>query len=93
MTIGKYYDMENDPVVDALIRPPSAGDVPWSDRAGTAGSTNTAGPDMTILASDMSLRDHFAGLALQGMMANNPLFASPEVAYQKADEMMRVRLQ
>jgi len=43
-------------------------------------------------AEDMSLRDHFAGLALQGMLAHNPLFASPEVAYQKADLMMKVRL-
>lgn len=49
------------------------------------------GPDMSILASDMTLRDHFAGLALQGMLAHNPLFASPEVAYQKADLMMKVR--
>ena len=80
-----------DPSVDALIRMPSAGDVPYDHRPGTAGTVGTAGHTPRIKASDMSLRDHFAGLALQGMMANNPLFANPEVAYQKADEMMKAR--
>jgi len=43
------------------------------------------------VATYMSLRDYFAAAALQGMLANNPLFASPILAYQKADEMLRVR--
>lgn len=81
-----------DPSVDALIRMPTATDVPWFDRATTAGGGDAIGvPGMSILASDMTLRDHFAGLALQGMLAHNPLFASPEVAYQKADLMMKAR--
>jgi hypothetical protein len=84
--------MKNEPVVDALIRTPGAGDVPWSDRAGTAaGHAELAGPDTSILASDMSLRDHFAGMALQGMLAHNPLTVNATVAYLKADEMMKAR--
>ena len=47
--------------------------------------------DFQLRVNDMTLRDHFAGLALQGMMANNPLFANAEVAYQKADQMMKAR--
>jgi hypothetical protein len=70
---------------------PTAADVPWSDRAGTAGSTNTAGRAPEFKASDMTLRDYFAAAALQGMLANNPLTVNASVAYLKADEMMKAR--
>jgi hypothetical protein len=39
----------------------------------------------------MTLRDYFAAAALQGMLASNPLHAHAQLAYQKADEMLRVR--
>jgi hypothetical protein len=92
MTVGKYYDMKDvETVVDALIRMPGAGDVPWSNNPGTAGTTSTAGRAPELKAYDMTLRDHFAGMALQGMLANNPLTVNATVAYLKADEMMKAR--
>jgi hypothetical protein len=48
-------------------------------------------------AKDMTMRDHFAGLAMQGFMANktNPLHFQPEDdatwAYQIADAMLKAR--
>lgn len=48
-------------------------------------------------AKDMTLRDHFAGLAMQGLMANGTLPKSvsdeelADVAYMAADEMLKER--
>ena len=51
-------------------------------------------------AVNMTLRDHFAGLAMQGMMARDtfdPMQARPEqrakLAYIEADAMMKARQQ
>ena len=50
-------------------------------------------------ARDMTLRDHYAGLAMQGFMANksNPMHFQPEDdsswAYQLADAMLKAREQ
>lgn len=41
---------------------------------------------------DMTLRDHFAGLAMQGLMdAAMPMAEIAPVAYQMADEMLKAR--
>jgi hypothetical protein len=56
----------------------------------------------TAMQYGMSLLDHFAGLAMQGMLANGPsnFFADgvrlttkdvPEIAYQLADLMLTAR--
>ena len=60
------------------------------------------GPAFPVIASicrdsnGMSLRDHFAGLALQGLLANsdalNGLYSTfAEAAYKYADAMLRER--
>lgn len=49
-----------------------------------------------IMASEMTLRDHFAGLAMQGALANPEVKetagARSEWAYEIADAMMKERL-
>ena len=49
-----------------------------------------------LKASDITLRDHFAGLAMQGAMANcevkESAISRSEWAYQIADAMMKERL-
>lgn len=50
----------------------------------------------TIFASEMTLRDHFAGLALQGMLANSQQQEYFDdnltyLAYSLADSMMKAR--
>ena len=82
-----------DPLVDAIIRNPSAADVPWQRPAGSAEPVSLpvrpyGGGEV---ATSMTLRDYFAAAALQGMLASNPLHAHAQLAYQKADEMLRVR--
>lgn len=49
---------------------------------------------MSILASDMTLRDHFAGQAMVGMLAaaGRGAYISTTKAYEYADQMMKVRL-
>ena len=44
-------------------------------------------------AKDMTLRDHYAGLAMQGMIANNGTNAEVlvRVAYKMADAMLAAR--
>lgn len=49
-----------------------------------------------LLASDMTMRDHFAGLAMQGAMANcevkEKAMNRAQWAYEIADAMMKERL-
>lgn len=50
----------------------------------------------TIFASEMTLRDHFAGLALQGMLSNSQQqeyfdINLAHLAYSLADAMMEAR--
>lgn len=44
-------------------------------------------------AKDMTLRDHFAGLAMQGKIANGSISAEliSEIAYEMADAMLAAR--
>jgi len=43
-------------------------------------------------AKDMTLRDHFAGLAMQALIDNDGLFSEiPTQAYQLADAMLKER--
>lgn len=43
-------------------------------------------------AKDMTLRDHFAGLAMQGLIDNDGLFSEiPLQAYALADAMLKER--
>jgi hypothetical protein len=43
-------------------------------------------------AKDMTLRDHFAGLAMQALIDNDGLFSEiPTQAYGLADEMLKER--
>jgi hypothetical protein len=55
-----------------------------------------AGDEPIIFAEEMELRDHFAGLALQGMLANSQqqeYFDDniAHLAYSLANSMMKVR--
>jgi hypothetical protein len=59
---------------------------PYMHKHPTSGQTTESG--------GMDLRDWFAGLAMQGMMVNNPYPACENVAktaYQMADVMMLAR--
>lgn len=39
----------------------------------------------------MTLRDHFAGLAMQGLIADHVLEAVPRLAFEMADAMLKQR--
>ena len=39
----------------------------------------------------MTLRDHFAGLAMQGLIADHVLEAIPRLAFEMADAMLKQR--
>ena len=60
-------------------------------------TTNTGGPAFpTGLSTGMTLRDHFAGLAMQGYLAANPTFECDlhkvaDMAYEQADAMLEAR--
>lgn len=72
MTVGKYYDME---------------DEEWFDDQGALVT------DFQLRASDMTLRDHFAGQAMVGMLAaaGRGAYISTTKAYEYADQMMKAR--
>jgi hypothetical protein len=46
----------------------------------------------SVFATDMTLRDHYAGLAMQGLMdAAMPMPEIADAAYEMADAMLKAR--